>query len=128
MPLIQSPSSLAASHIVDLVLSTRSHYIAAAGLLNSVTAEILALSNNDLAAFGNALGPQEMQSLTTAHGQQGDALNALLSGVNGILEQSGIRSQSAAVDTRPLAEKLADQGREIVFSDNIFVANQLSEQ
>jgi len=120
MPLIQSPSSLAASRIVDLVLSTRSHYIAAAGLLNAVTAEILALGNDDLAAFGNALGPLEMGTLTTAHADQGNALNALLAGINGILAQSGIAQQDATVDVRPLADKLADQGREIVLTDSIF--------
>lgn len=126
MPLIQSPSSLAASRIVDLVLSTRSHYIAASGLLNAVTAEILALPNDDLAAFGNALGPAEMESLTTAHADQGSTLNALLAGVNSILQQSGVPPQSSSVDVRPLADKLADQGREIVFSDGVFVVNQLS--
>ena len=120
MPLIQSPSSLAASRIVDLVLSTRSHYIAASGLLNAVTAEILALANDDLAAFGNALGPLEMESLTTAHADQGAALNALLAGVNGILAQSGIPAQESAVDTRPLSDKLEEQGREIVLTDEVF--------
>ena len=120
MPLIQSPSSLAASRIADLVISTRSHYIAAAGLLNAVTAEILALGNDDLAAFGNALGPLEMESLTTAHADQGDALNSLLAGVNGILAQSGIPPQETAVDVRPLADKLADQGREIILTDGVF--------
>jgi len=127
MPLIQSPSSLAASRIVDLVLSTRSHYIAAAGLLNAVTSEILALGNDDLAAFGNALGPLEMGTLTTAHADQGNALNALMSGVNAILAQSGIPLHQAAVDTRPLAEKLSDQGREIVFADGVFSVNPLTE-
>jgi hypothetical protein len=127
MPLIQSPSSLAASRIVDLVLSTRSHYIAAAGLLNAVTAEILALGNDDLAAFGNALGPLEMESLTTAHADQGNALNALLAGVNGILAQSGIPLQESGVDTRPLADKLVEQGREIVFADGFFAVSPLSE-
>ena len=127
MPLIQSPSSLAASRIVDLVLSTRSHYIAASGLLNAVTAEILALPNDDLAAFGNALGPLEMQTLTTAHADQGNALNALLAGVNGILLQSGILPQESAVDTRPLADKLAEQNREIVLSDGIFSVIPLTE-
>jgi hypothetical protein len=127
MPLIQSPASLAASRIVDLVLSTRSHYIAAAGLLNAVTSEILALGNDDLAAFGNALGPLEMGTLTTAHADQGNALNALMSGVNAILAQSGIPLHQAAVDTRPLAEKLSDQGREIVFADGVFSVNPLTE-
>jgi hypothetical protein len=128
MPLIQSPSSLAASRIVDLVLSTRSHYIAASGLLNAVTAEILALPNDDLAAFGNALGPLEMESLTTAHADQGAAINALLAGVNAILTQSGITPQESAVDTRPLADKLAEQGREILLVDGVFEVSQLTEQ
>lgn len=127
MPLIQSHSSLAASRIVDLVLSTRSHYIAAAGLLNAVTAEILALGNDDLAAFGNSLGTLEMESLTTAHADQGEALNALLAGVNGILAQSGIPPQSAAVDTRPLADKLAEQERQIVLTDGVFSIDQIVE-
>lgn len=120
MPLIQSPSSLAASRILDLVQNTRSHYSACVGLLNAITAEILSLGNEDLAAFGNALGPIEMQSLTTAHAEQGSALNALLTGVNAILAQSGIEATSVSVDVRPLSEKLADQNREIVLADGVF--------
>lgn len=120
MPLIQSPELLAASRIVDLVQNTRAHYGVCVGLLNSVTTEILALGNEDLAAFGNALGPAEMQALTTAHGQQGEAVNLLLAGVNGILAQSGIEPVTTSVDVRSLTEKLADQGREILMTDGVF--------
>jgi hypothetical protein len=120
MPLLQTPSALAAAQIAEAVINTRSHYVAAAGHLNSITRKILALSNEDLAAFGNELGPMEMQMLTSAHGQQGDGLNQLIAGSNAVLAESGITPTNASVDVRPLAEKLAEQRREIVLTDGVF--------
>jgi len=120
MSLIQSPTVLAAAQILESVSTARSHYMAAAGLLNGITRTILALPNDDLAAFGNNLGPAEMQALTTAHGAQGDGLNALIAAVDAVLGQSGIPACGVSVDVRPLPEKLADQSREIVLTNGVF--------
>lgn len=120
MSLIQSSAALAAAKIVETISIIRSHYIASAELLNGITRTILALPNDDLAAFGNNLGPAEMQALTIAHGEQGAGINALIAGVDVILVQSGIAACGASVDIRPLSEKLAEQSREIVLTDGVF--------
>ena len=120
MPLLQSQATLAASQIIDYIINARSHYTAAASHLNNMTSTIIGLSNDNLAALGNNLGPAEMESLTTAHKQQGEALNSLIQGINTILTESGISSSGVIVDVRPLSEKLAAQRREIVLTDGVF--------
>ena len=119
MPL-QTPTTLAAAQMADAAVNARSHYAAAASQLNAINRTILAMPNDQLAEFGNALGPAEMAALTTSHAAQGDGLNALLDGINAVLAASGIAPVTAAVDTRPLAEKLAEQRREIVLTDGVF--------
>lgn len=120
MPLIQSPSDLAASGILDHINRLQGCYESAAGHLNAITGHILGLGNNDLATFGNKLGPQEMAQLTTLHGLQGDGVNQLVEGVNAVLASIGQPQSNASVDVRPLPEKLAAQYREIVFDGAAF--------
>jgi hypothetical protein len=119
MPL-QTPTTLAAAQMADAAVNARSHYAAAAGQLNAINSTILGMPNDQLAAFGNALGPQEMEALTSSHAAQGEGLNALIAGINAVLSASGIPPVTASVDTRPLAEKLAEQRREIVLADGVF--------
>ena len=119
MPL-QTPTTLAAAQMADAAVNARSHYAAAASQLNGINHTILSMPNDQLAEFGNALGPAEMELLTTSHAAQGDGLNALLDGINAVLAASGIAPVSSAVDTRPLADKLAEQRREIVLVDGVF--------
>lgn len=119
MPL-QTPTTLAAAQMTEAAVNARSHYAAAASQLNSINRTILGMPNDQLAEFGNALGPAEMAALTTSHAAQGDGLNALLDGINTVLAASGIPAVSASVDTRPLSDKLAEQRREIVLADGVF--------
>jgi hypothetical protein len=119
MPL-QTPTTLAAAQMADAAVNARSHYAAAAGQLNAINHTILGMPNDQLAEFGNDLGPVEMEALTSSHAAQGEGLNQLIGGINAVLGASGIPPVSAAVDTRPLAEKLAEQRREIVLADGVF--------
>ena len=119
MPL-QTPTTLAAAQMTDAAVNARSHYAAAASQLNAINRTILGIPNDQLAEFGNALGPLEMELLTSSHAAQGDGLNQLIDGINAVLAASGIPAVAAAVDTRPLAEKLAEQRREIVLVDGVF--------
>lgn len=119
MPL-QTPTTLAAAQMTEAAVNARSHYAAAVSQLNAINGTILGMPNDLLAEFGNTLGPAEMELLTTSHAAQGAALNALLAGINAVLSASGIPAVSASVDVRPLAEKLAEQRREIVLTDGVF--------
>ena len=119
MPL-QTPTTLAAAQMADAAVNARSHYAAAASQLNAINSTILSLPNDLLAEFGNTLGPLEMELLTSSHAAQGDGLNALLDGINAVLAASGIQPVTASVDTRPLADKLAEQRREIILTDGVF--------
>ena len=119
MPL-QTPTTLAAAQMTESAVNARSHYAAAVSQLNAINGTILSLPNDLLAGFGNTLGPVEMELLTSSHAAQGDGLNALIVGINAVLAASGIAPVTAAVDTRPLADKLAEQRREIVLVDGVF--------
>lgn len=119
MPL-QTPTTLAAAQMAESAVNARSHYAAAASQLNGINRTILSLPNDLLAEFGNTLGPLEMELLTSSHAAQGVGLNALIAGINAVLAASGIPPVTASVDTRPLADKLAEQRREIVLVDGVF--------
>ena len=124
MPLTTSPSQIAAAEILGELRYISGEYSSAANRLNRITQHILGLDNTSLAAFGNALGALEMQRLIATHNAQGAAVNDLLASVQFVLAeaQAGTllpvpESIPQVVDVRPLADKLAEQGREILTSE-----------
>lgn len=119
MPLLTA-HQLAAGQITERTIDLRAHYAAAAGKLNDITGLLLALANDDLASFGNMLGPLEMQTLLTVHADQGSTLNAQLAGVDAVLASVGIHPPTTVVDVSPFADKLAAQRREIIAAAGIF--------
>jgi hypothetical protein len=120
MSLIPTKSQAAAAVIVGKIEHIAGHYAAAACHLNAITAALVALGNDDLAEFGNSLGPAEMESTLTIHATHGAALNAMLAQASGVLTAAGMPAITGAVDTSPLSEKLARQGRQIVFDGAAF--------
>jgi hypothetical protein len=119
MPLL-TPHQLAAGQITDHARTLVSHYAASAYQLGRITDILLSLPNADLAAFGNSLGPAEMEALLTVHAIQGNGLNALLASANAVLATVGIPASTGLVDVTPFADKLAGQRREIVLTDGVF--------
>lgn len=124
MPLTTSPAQIAAAEILGELRYISGEYSSAANRLNRITQHILALDNASLAAFGNTLGPVEMQRLTTMHGAQGEGVNQLLAGVQFVLAEAQAgqslptpESIPQAVDVRSLADKLTQQNREILMSE-----------
>lgn len=113
MPLIKSPTAAASSKILAQINQVSFGCHISARALNGITAELLALDNTSLSEFANDLGPVEMAQLTTLHGTQGDAINQLITGCNLVFESLGLSQSTYHVDTRPLAEKLLSQHREI---------------
>lgn len=120
MPLIPSKSATAAASILSRVQHLAGNYNAAASHLNTITNDLLALGNDDLAAFCNEQGPIGLTELTDLHLEQGTAINGLSAGVSDMLADSGIPWPASLVDVRPLSEKLAEQGRELSFVDGAF--------
>jgi hypothetical protein len=119
MPLL-APHQLAAGQITDLARNLVSHFSAGTYQLNKITEILLALNNDNLAAFGNSLGPAEMEGLLTVHATQGAGLNALIVSANAVLATVGLPAATAAVDVTPFNDKLALQRREIVLADGVF--------
>lgn len=122
MPLIQSPSQAAAASILARIQHLAGNYNAAVSHLNAIVSDVLALGDEDLAAFANQLGPQGLYDLTTLHGLHGTAINQLAQEAAGILAESGVSWPVGTVDVRPLTEKMADQGRQLVLVEGVFSA------
>ena len=120
MPLIPSKSAAAAASLLARVQQLAGNYQAGASHLNAIVRDLLALGDDDLAAFANQLGPQGLYDLTTLHGLHGAAINQLAQEAAGILAESGVSWPAASVDVRPLTEKLADQGRQLLLVEGVF--------
>lgn len=127
MPLIQSKSAAAAASILARVQQLAGNYQAAASHLNAIVQDVLALDNADLAAFANEQGPDGLNELTSLHFAHGTAVTELSAAAAATLADSGILWPASLVDVRPLGEKLADQGRELVFANGIFTVQPISE-
>lgn len=127
MPLIQSKSAAAAASILSRVQHLAGNYNAAASHLNAITNDLLALDDTDLAAFCNEQGPAGLNELTTLHAEHGAAISELSQAAAATLADSGVAWPASVVDVRPLSEKLAEQGREMTFADDVFAVSQLPE-
>lgn len=126
MPLIQK-STAAAATIAGHVNHIAGNYAAAAYHLNAITSALLALEDSDLSDFGNGLGPAEMNDTLTLHATHGAQLNLMLAQANEVLTDAGMPAISASVDVSPFADKLALQGREIVFDGAAFSVVRLPQ-
>ncbi len=127
MPLIQSKSATAAASILSRVQHLAGNYNAAASHLNAITNDLLALGDDDLAAFANEQGPDGLTELTTLHAEHGAAITELSAAAAAMLGDSGITWPASLVDVRPLSEKLAEQGREMTFADEIFAITPIPQ-
>ena len=127
MPLIQSPSQAAAASILSRVQHLAGNYNACASHLNSITNDLLALDDADLAAFCNEQGPAGLNELTTRHAEHGAAITELSQAAADMLAASGTIWPASLVDVRPLSEKLTEQGREMTFADGVFSVSRFPE-
>ena len=127
MPLIQSKSAAAAASILARVQHLAGNYQAAASHLNAITNDLLALDDDDLAAFCNEQGPAGLNELTTLHAEHGAAITELSAAAAATLVDSGVIWPASIVDVRALSEKLAEQGRELTFANDAFVVVPISQ-
>jgi hypothetical protein len=127
MPLIQSKSAAAAASILARVQQLAGNYNASASHLNAIVRDVLALDDTDLAEFANEQGPDGLNELTTLHLMHGETITELSADAAATLADSGVLWPASIVDVRPLSEKLAEQGRELTFSDGVFSVVQLPE-
>lgn len=127
MALIQSKSAAAAASILARVHQLAGNYQAAASHLNAIVQDVLALDDADLAEFANEQGPDGLNELTSLHLAHGEAITGLSAEAAATLADSGILWPASLVDVRPLGDKLADQGRELVFVDGAFSVSPLTD-
>lgn len=127
MPLIQSKSAAAAASILARVQQLAGNYQAAASHLNAIVQDVLALDDADLAEFANEQGPEGLNELTSLHLAHGEAITELSAEAAATLADSGILWPASLVDVRPLGEKLAEQGRELVLVNGVFSVSPLTD-
>jgi hypothetical protein len=116
MPLLTT-TTLTNATIADLGRTIASHLAAAANAANRQAAAVLALSNDDLAAWINEQG-EDAETLFEAHATLGTHINAASNLAYDIMAASDIPVPLGVVDLRSVPEKLASQWREIVLTEN----------
>jgi hypothetical protein len=127
MSLIQSKSAATAASILFRVKHLAGNYSASVTHLNTIVKDVLALDDSDLEEFCNKLGAVGLNQLTSLHLQHGTNVTNLLKEASATLGESGVQWPTSSVDVRPLGEKLAEQGRELVFSNNKFTVLRFPE-
>jgi hypothetical protein len=116
MPLALTTTQQAAASVLAGLRALRGSYESASRHLDSMINGLLGLSNDDLAAIGNEMGPEQMTALLTAHAQQVAGCNALALGTAEIiaaLTQAPVVPGRLA-NTATLEARLAAQYRAIV--------------
>lgn len=93
------------------------HLAALSSIVNSMVGTLINLSDEDATAWLNAQIPADVEALFTAHAQVGLATNGLIAIFDQLMGASEIDYYAPLVDIRPVAEKLADQGRELLISE-----------
>ena len=91
--------------------SLAAHLVAAANIANKQSSLLLSLDNDKLMAWLNDQPQEDLFALFTAHATLGNLLNQALDSIKEIMSQSEITTPQTRVDTRPFAEKLADNER-----------------
>lgn len=124
MPLLTPLQQINASLAEDARI-VAAHISAAAHSANQMVQRMLALDDEQLAAWLNSQG--DPTPLFTAHGQLGEALNTASSVADDVLTESGLPSNITTVDVRSVADKLADQYRAIELTESGWQVNQLPQ-
>lgn len=116
------PASQTAASILAEVRSLQGAYESATRTLDAITGHMLSADNATLAAFGNLIGPAEMEGLKTLHLMHGTTINQLAESAESVLAKASGRDpvKPLLVDVRPLEIKLAEQYRAITFNGEDF--------
>jgi hypothetical protein len=116
------PAAITAANILAEIRGLAGDYEAATRRLDAITGNLTRLGNDDLAAFGNLIGPTEMEALKTLHLMHGQTVNELAKSAETVLAKASNREPSTPrqVDIRPLETKLAEQFRAITFDGETF--------
>jgi hypothetical protein len=120
MPLALTTTQQAAASVLSGLRALRGSYESASRHLDAIFNGLLGLSNDDLAAIGNEMGPEQMTALLTAHAQQVGGCNSLATGTAEIiaaLTQSAVTPGRLA-NAATLEARLAEQYRAIVPDPN----------
>lgn len=111
--------------LASQIQSGGAHLAAFSAIVNSMVGTLINLNNEDATAWLNAQVPSDVERLFTAHYQVGLATNGLQQIFGQLMAESEIVYAATAVDIRPVSEKLADQGRELLVSAAGFVVQDI---
>ena len=116
------PAAITAASILAEIRGLAGDYESATRRLDAITGHLTRLLNADLAAFGNLIGPAEMEALKTLHLMHGETVNELSQSVENVLAKASNREPSTPrqTDIRPLETKLSEQFRAITFDGTTF--------
>jgi hypothetical protein len=126
MPLLNQNTRIS-SKLVELITDTASHVTMASNYCSAMVDVLLSLDDASATAWLNSLSFQEVSDLFTSHFIVGSALNGAIQAIAAQLASIGLVYDAKFVDVRSVADKLADQGREMVYDENGFTVRTIPE-
>lgn len=105
--------------------SVFAHLTSAAHLMNRIAAIPLGADDSTITAWLNAQTPDEINAMFSAHAALGEAVNTSLQVAAAVLSQWGVTPSITLVDTRSVADKLADQRRVLSITEAGFLVTTL---
>ena len=124
MPLLTTLQTINARLAAD-ASSAANHIASAAVLANRMSASILSLDDEQLTAWLNSQPRADIETLLTAHGQLGEAINAAAYVAKSVLTESAMVADIPNVDVRSIDDKLADRGRILTYESGTHLVTTL---
>lgn len=125
MAAILDPSHKPSAALLERTVQAFRYANALAAEINSMTAYLLGLSNDELQNWLNSQTPENLASLLSVHGRCGTRINDILAETALQLQDSGQQTTHTDADVRPFEAKLAEQGRKYEYIDGSFVVSNL---
>ena len=121
MAAILDPSHKPSAALLERTVQAFRYACALAAEINSMTAYLLGLSDEELESWLNSQTPENLASLLAVHGRCGERINQILAETALQLQDSGQQTTHTDADVRPFQDKLAAQGRGYEYVDGSFV-------
>ena len=123
MAAILDPSHKPSAALLERTVQAFRYACALAAEINSMTAYLLGLSDEELESWLNSQTPENLASLLAVHGRCGARVNEILAETALQLQDSGQQTTHTDADVRPFQDKLAAQGRGYEYVDGSFVVS-----
>jgi hypothetical protein len=119
------PSQTTNAALTSATQQLANHLASCAAIANRMPAIVMRINDDDLASWLNSRPPEVTAQIFAAHDATGQSINSAAEVLRQTLAASDIPANIPQVDTRPVAEKLADSRRVLAFEDGAYSVTTL---